>query len=105
MVLKRFGVMSCAKVAGTLYGVMGILFGGTFALVSTLGLALGQGDSSQAPAWFGPPFWRGCHCPFPASVWNHGIHRGTYHGCPLQPAGGICGRDRSGTPIGDLGAP
>ncbi|MCI0626983.1 MAG: hypothetical protein L0387_35940 [Acidobacteria bacterium] len=65
MVLKRFGVMSCAKVAGTLYGVMGILFGGTFALVSTLGLALGQGDSSQAPAWFGPLFGVGAIVLFP----------------------------------------
>jgi hypothetical protein len=56
MVLKSVGVMSCAKIAGTLYGLMGILIGGIFALISTLGLALGQGASSQVPAWLGAIF-------------------------------------------------
>jgi len=65
MVLKRFGVMSCAKVAGTLYGLLGILFGGIFALVSTLGLALGQNASGDAPAWLGAMFGVGAIVLFP----------------------------------------
>ena len=47
MVLKRVGVISCAKMAGTVYGLIGVLVGGVFALVSTLGLALGRGEFSQ----------------------------------------------------------
>jgi hypothetical protein len=56
MVLKSVGVMSCGKIGGTLYGLMGILLGGIFALISTLGLALGQNSSSGAPAWLGAFF-------------------------------------------------
>ena len=56
MVLKSVGVMSCGKIAGTLYGLMGVLIGGILALFSTLGLALGQGSSSQGPAWFAAIF-------------------------------------------------
>jgi hypothetical protein len=56
MVLKSVGVMSLGKIAGTLYGLMGVLIGGILALFSTLGLALGQGSSSQAPAWFAAIF-------------------------------------------------
>ena len=51
MVLKSVGVMSCAKIGGTLYALLGILIGGIFALISTLGLALGQGASGNTPAW------------------------------------------------------
>ena len=65
MVLKRVGPMSCAKMGGTLYGLIGILFGGIFALVSTLGLALGQGSLSEAPAWFGALFGVGSIVLFP----------------------------------------
>ena len=65
MVLKSVGVMSCAKIAGTLYGLMGILIGGIFALISTLGLALGQGASSQVPAWLGAIFGVGAIVLFP----------------------------------------
>jgi hypothetical protein len=65
MVLKRVGVMSCGKIAGTLYGLMGILIGGIVAAVSTLGLALGQGPSQQAPAWLGAVFGVGAVVLFP----------------------------------------
>ena len=64
MVLKSVGVMSCGKIGGTLYGLMGVLLGGIFALVSTLGLALG-GSSSEAPAWFGAFFGVGSIILFP----------------------------------------
>jgi hypothetical protein len=65
MVLKSVGVMSCAKIGGTLYGLMGILLGGIFALISTLGLALGQNSSSGAPAWLGAFFGVGSIILFP----------------------------------------
>ena len=65
MVLKSVGVMSCGKIGGTLYGLMGVLLGGIFALVSTLGLALGQGSSSGAPAWLGAFFGVGSIILFP----------------------------------------
>jgi hypothetical protein len=65
MVLKSVGVMSCGKIGGTLYGLMGILFGGILALVSTLGFALGQGSSSGAPPWLGAFFGVGSIVLFP----------------------------------------
>lgn len=66
MVLKSVGVMSCGKMGGTLYGLLGLLMGGIFALVSTLGLALGQGSSSSgAPAWIGAFFGVGSVILFP----------------------------------------
>ena len=65
MVLKSVGVMSCGKIGGTLYGLMGVLLGGIFALVSTLGLALGQGSSSGALAWLGAFFGVGSIILFP----------------------------------------
>jgi len=65
MVLKSVGVMSCGKIGGTLYGLMGILLGGIFALISTLGLALGQSSSSGAPAWLGAFFGVGSIILFP----------------------------------------
>jgi hypothetical protein len=65
MVLKSVGVMSCGKIGGTLYGLMGVLLGGIFALISTLGLALGQGSSNGAPAWLGAFFGVGSIILFP----------------------------------------
>ena len=66
MVLKSVGVMSCGKIGGTLYGLMGVFLGGIFALVATLGLALGQGSSSgAAPAWLGAFFGVGSIILFP----------------------------------------
>jgi hypothetical protein len=65
MILKRVGPMSCARIGGTLYGLMGVFFGGIFALVSSLGLALGQGSSIDTPAWFGALFGVGSIVLFP----------------------------------------
>src|SRR5262245_14742393 len=65
MVLKSVGVMSCGKIAGTLYGLMGILIGGIFALISTLGLAFGPGASNHAPPWLGAIFGVGAVVLFP----------------------------------------
>jgi hypothetical protein len=63
MVLKRIGALSCAKVAGTLYGLIGILIGAIFALISSLGLAFGR--SGDGPAWLGAIFGVGSIILFP----------------------------------------
>src|SRR5687767_10588293 len=46
-------------------------------------------------------FRSGFHYPFPDYLWNHGVHWGTHHGCPLQRTGGLRGRDRNGTPVAE----
>jgi hypothetical protein len=65
MVLKSVGVISCAKIAGTLYALLGVLIGGILALVSTLGLALGQRASGDGPAWLSAIFGVGSVVFFP----------------------------------------
>jgi hypothetical protein len=37
MVIKRVGPMSCAKIAGTLYAILGLLVGAVFSLVALAG--------------------------------------------------------------------
>src|SRR5476651_1076148 len=37
MVIKRLGPLSCAKIAGTLYAILGLFVGGLIALVSLVG--------------------------------------------------------------------
>src|SRR3954468_5822284 len=37
MVITRVGPVSCAKIAGTLYAILGLLIGGVFSLVSVVG--------------------------------------------------------------------
>ena len=37
MVIKRIGPVSCAKIAGTLYAILGLFFGGIFSLVALAG--------------------------------------------------------------------
>lgn len=44
MVIKRVGPVSCAKIAGTLYAILGLLMGAVFSLV-----ALGGGFGSNTP--------------------------------------------------------
>ena len=44
MVVKRFGVMSVAKVYGALTAAMGLLFGLFVAAASALGMGLSEGD-------------------------------------------------------------
>lgn len=41
MVLKRVGVWSAARMSGILYGLMGLIAGGIFTVVSLLGAAVG----------------------------------------------------------------
>jgi len=37
MVVTRVSPLSCAKIAGVLYAIMGLLFGGLFSLLATIG--------------------------------------------------------------------
>jgi hypothetical protein len=45
MVLKRVGPLSCAKISGTLYAILGLIIGGLFSFV-----ALASEMMSQTPA-------------------------------------------------------
>jgi len=56
MVIKSVGAVSCAKVAGLLYGVMGLIFG---ALVSLVSLAGGFASDDAGGAMFGVLFGMG----------------------------------------------
>ena len=54
MVLKRIGVLSAAKIAGVLYGTVGLLVGlGIAAVVSLFPLASANSDM---PSWLAPMF-------------------------------------------------
>ncbi|MDA8019953.1 MAG: hypothetical protein MPN21_21140 [Thermoanaerobaculia bacterium] len=46
MIVRRIGVLSAAKVAGALYGLMGLLLGALFSLLSLVGTmaAMGEGN-------------------------------------------------------------
>jgi hypothetical protein len=56
MTLKRFDILSVAKQAGVLYGLLGLLIGCIFALISVMGLAAGMASSSDTPSWLAPLF-------------------------------------------------
>jgi len=53
MVLRRIGVLSCAKVLGTLYGLLGLVIGGVMALVAAAGMAAGLRQQGPMPFFFG----------------------------------------------------
>jgi hypothetical protein len=40
MTIKRFGPVSCAKIAGVIYAGIGLLIGAMFSLVAVVGMAL-----------------------------------------------------------------
>ena len=40
MVIKRIGPVSCAKITGTLYAILGLVIGGVFSLVALAGVRL-----------------------------------------------------------------
>jgi hypothetical protein len=62
MVLKRLGPLSCAKIAGTLYAIIGLLVGAIFALVS---LASGLGANPSGDGGFRPFIGIGAIVAFP----------------------------------------
>jgi hypothetical protein len=47
MIIKRVDPVSCAKIAGTLYAIFGVVVGG---IVSLVALAGGFGSNTSAPA-------------------------------------------------------
>lgn len=53
MVIRRFEPLSCAKIVGTIYAVLGIVFGAMFSLVSLFGAFAGGDRSSPFIALFG----------------------------------------------------
>ncbi len=53
MKLKKLGIGSVGKTAAFIYGMMGLIFGAIFSLISMAGVALGGGDD---PAWLGMLF-------------------------------------------------
>jgi hypothetical protein len=55
MIIRKIGVLSLAKIMGALYGLMGLIFGAIFALVSLVsaGMATAMQDES---AWIAPLF-------------------------------------------------
>jgi hypothetical protein len=44
MIIKRVGPLSCARISGLLYAVIGLIIGGTFSLIAMAG-----GFASDAP--------------------------------------------------------
>lgn len=50
MIIRRVGVFSAAKIAGALYGLIGLLFGALFSLISVIGgaAAMSQGAEDGA---------------------------------------------------------
>jgi hypothetical protein len=66
MVIRRFNPVSCARIAGVLYAVMGIFFGAAVSLFSTFGAFTPPDGGSRLPFFFGAaaivvlPIFYGC---------------------------------------------
>jgi hypothetical protein len=56
MILRRVGVMSCGKVGGVLYCLLGLVFGAVLALFSLLGAGVAATQPDQSGALFGALF-------------------------------------------------
>lgn len=58
MIVRRIGVMSLAKVMGTIYGGLGLVFGLIFSFVALLGAAFGSAfqDATGVEALLGALF-------------------------------------------------
>lgn len=54
MVIKRVGALSCARITGVIYGILGIVVGAAFSLVSIMGgLSTGAPEDASARAAMG----------------------------------------------------
>jgi hypothetical protein len=62
MVIKRVGPVSCAKITGTLYAILGLFFGAIFSLVA---LAGGFSSDTSGAAGFGAVIGVGAIILFP----------------------------------------
>jgi hypothetical protein len=56
MILKRIGIGSAAKLAGAIYGALGLIIGAVVALISVAGAGLAAASQSDVPAWVGTVF-------------------------------------------------
>jgi hypothetical protein len=56
MVIKRVGALSLAKIAAVLYGGIGLLVGGAFALIGMAGIASRFGSDNPGASFIGPLF-------------------------------------------------
>jgi hypothetical protein len=68
MTLKRIGIGSAAKIAGAMYGAMGLIFGFIFFVISLFGAGLASQfaeGSEGGPAWVGALFGVGAIVLFP----------------------------------------
>ena len=79
MRLNRIGVGSAAKISGALYGAIGLIFGGIFAMFALLGagfagMAAEQGEA--VPAFMGPLFGVGAIVLFPLFYGTMGVVTG-----------------------------
>ena len=77
MIIKRIGPLSCAKLSGLLYAVIGLLIGGVFSMVAMAG-AFASETAGAAGHWGNHRCGR-CDR-FPNPVWPHGV-RGDAHRC------------------------
>ena len=53
MVVNRIGAFSLAKLAGTLYAILGLVFGALFSLIAMAGAMASGGDNGMFGALFG----------------------------------------------------
>lgn len=51
MVLKRVDPLSLARISGTLYAILGLVFGAVFSVIAMLGAAARTSDSSSDMGW------------------------------------------------------
>lgn len=70
MVIRKIGVLSCGKVSGTLYALLGLLIGGFFALFSLIGAgammaARDESGAGRMGGMFGAMFGVGAIILFP----------------------------------------
>lgn len=56
MILKRVGVMSCAKISGAMYALIGLFAGVIFALFSLVGGGIMAAAAEDAPPFLGMIF-------------------------------------------------
>ena len=53
MIVRRVGPLALAKISGLLYGIMGLIFGAIFSLVSMTAAAFGGKDAGPFGVLFG----------------------------------------------------
>jgi hypothetical protein len=76
MVIKRVGVMSCARISGILYGLLGLIAGAIFSMIALIVGFLGvQGQNSYGP-FFGVVFGVGAVLTLPLLYGGMGFATG-----------------------------